>query len=62
MTPSTPCRECPARYPGCHAKCGHYAEFRRGMDAAKLARQRDSNVMRYVRESHEKREYVKKQP
>ena len=62
MTPSTPCRECPVRYPGCHARCDRYAEFRRGMDAAKLARQRDSNVMRYVRESHEKRAYTKKQP
>lgn len=62
MTPSTPCRDCPGRYPGCHARCSSYAEFRRGMDAAKLARQRDSNVMRYVRDSHEKRAYTKKQP
>lgn len=62
MTPSTPCRDCPGRYPGCHAKCGHYAEFRRGMDAANLARQRDNDILRYIRENHEKREYVKKQP
>jgi hypothetical protein len=32
------------------------------MDAARLARQRDSNVMRYVRDSHEKRAHTKKQP
>lgn len=62
MTPSTPCRECPARYPGCHARCDRYAAFRRGRDAANLARQRDNDILRYIRENHEKRVYVKKQP
>lgn len=62
MTPSTPCRECPGRYPGCHAKCSRYTDFRRRTDAANLARQRENDVLRYIRENHEKREYVKKQP
>lgn len=59
MTPSTPCRECPGRYPGCHARCDRYAAFRRGRDAANLERQRDNDVLRYIRENHEKRVYVK---
>ena len=25
MTP--PCKDCPDRTPGCHAKCGKYAEY-----------------------------------
>jgi len=32
------------------------------VDAANLARQRDNDILRYIRENHEKREYVKKQP
>ena len=32
MNDKIPCKDCPDRYSGCHAKCERYREFRRELD------------------------------
>lgn len=44
----SPCMGCCEREIGCHGSCGKYLAFRAQCEAAKRARQKESDVVDYV--------------
>ena len=60
--PEAPCKDCPAREPGCHSRCEKYLEFREYLDAFNaLVRDRAEEKGRLVAYQAAKKNRMRKQ-